>query len=237
MIQGVDVSHWQGEMDWQKAKVAGARFAFIRAGAMGSDGFAYEDKQFKRNRDKCHLPRGFYWFFRPNFDANKQADYFSDLILTEQWDLPPVLDIETHGGATPDVVISRTKQFLDRAKNQIGIDCMIYTRASFWNYYLGNPSWAKRHELWIARYAPLSGPWSDGYWKPSSWDTWRFWQHSADGNGLGGLYGADSKSIDLNYFNGGEAEFAAYIGDSAPEPVVASVEVPKEVNRIEIRLV
>ena len=73
---------------------------------------------------------------------------------------------------------------------------------------------------WIARYTTLPLPWGNpgdsASLKPRDWDSWVFWQFSADGNGRGPEFGAQSASIDLNYFNGDETDFRVYCGYAEP---------------------
>ena len=100
-VEGIDVSKWQGEIDWDKAKAAGAQFAFIRAGSVSNvSGTPYEDFQFRRNTQLAPpiMPVGFYWYFRPNQNAIKQAEFFINLIRDQDWKLYPVVDVEEHGG-------------------------------------------------------------------------------------------------------------------------------------------
>ena len=101
MLLGIDVSKWQLQMDWHKARSAGARFAFIRAGSISNlPGECYTDFQFERNAKIApeYFPVGFYWYFRPQHDAIKQASYFCNLIRQKRYLLPPVIDLETDGG-------------------------------------------------------------------------------------------------------------------------------------------
>ena len=215
MILGVDVSLWQGTMNWQKAEAAGARFAFIRVGSINNtSGNCYADFQFANNAANCHLERGFYWYFRVNHNPLKQADFFAGLIESVPFELPPVCDFEESAGLTQAKVQSNIKAFLDRVQSRLGATPAIYTRTSIWNFSAGNPSWAGDYPLWIARYttigkAPnMTGPWDDGKFKPSSWDTWEWWQFSADkpapGNQLGKEFGSEGGSIDLNVWNRAE---------------------------------
>lgn len=204
MILGIDVSWWQGEVNWLTAEQAGAEFAFIRAGSANSvTGNPYTDFALATHLMDCHLPRGFYWYFRPNHTPVEQANYFADLLLGERNDLGLVCDIENSAGLLPGDLQNRIKTFLDTLEAR-GHSPIIYTRASFWNFAVGNPSWASQYPLWCARYTTfgdtptMSGPWADGRFKPSSWDQWEYWQFSADGNGLGSRFGVESGSIDLN---------------------------------------
>lgn len=208
MNLGVDVSTWQGEMNWAKAEEAGAEFAFIRAGSINNEsGTPYFDYQLSNNIANCHLPRGFYWYFRPNHSPVKQAEFFVELVGDQRNDLGLVCDIETSGGPLPGEVQNRLQVFLEHLQWS-GHNPLIYTRASFWRYAVGNPSWAANYPLWIARYVTLGdeptldGPWADGKFDPVTWDQWEFWQFSADrpnpGNQLGERFGAEGGSIDLN---------------------------------------
>src|SRR3990167_537726 len=232
-VLGVDVSKWQGVLDWGKCAAAGAKFAFIRAGSIDNlTGVPYYDYQYPLNAMDApkFLPVGFYWYFRPNHDPLVQADYFCDLIEDDSWLLPPVVDVEDAGGKTPGQVADAVIAFLVRVFERLGFLPIIYTRASFWNPSVAiRDNWSL-YDLWIARYTLLPEPWGnvgDGTWlKPRDWTEWTFWQHSADGNGLGNVYGAESDSIDLDYFNGSEQDLADYIGVLPTMPSVVQVITP-----------
>jgi lysozyme len=228
---GIDVSKWNGEMDWRKAKLAGCSFVFIRAGSIDNvTGQCYTDTQFRRNADQApaHLPAvGYYWYYRPNHDPVKQAIYYVDLLRTAKWNLPPVIDVETAGGVSCSVLASRLAQMVNCLASDLGVKPIIYTRASFWNVSVNaHPLWPNL-DLWIARYKALDGPWSDGLYKPRDWDAWRFWQCSADNNRRGVEFGAPrppaaDADMDINFFNGDVPALYAYAGiTSQPEPTDA----------------
>lgn len=215
--QGFDVSWWQGAVDWKKAVDAGIKFAFIRAGSCDSaTGAMYSDHAFPTHI--IDAPKeldllGYYWYFRPNHDPIAQADYFVDLIDFAPLVLPPVADLEDAGGLGPSALEQSCKKFLDRIESKMHVKPIIYTRASWWNYYMRSPSWGPDYDLWIARYsASLSHPWGDGAYKPTSWADWKFWQYSADGNYQGPVYGVDSDHIDLNRWNGDLNSLRDYAG-------------------------
>ena len=222
MLLGVDVSHWQGEMDWYKCRTAGAKFAFIRAGSITRDGgVCYVDDQFERNATLApdYFPVSFFWYFRPQWDSALQANYFADLVSSKRARLPLVVDVESDGGLSPESVAGSVVNFIHRLYVRLDTWPMIYTRSSFWNDNVGfDPMW-EYLDLFIARYIDLPGPWADGLYKPRDWANWVFWQFSADGNGRGGEFGAQSGSIDLDYFNGDEASFSIYAGQAPPEMV------------------
>lgn len=218
MITGITVSKWQGEMRWKKAKDAGARFGYIRAGSCTeTGGLLYMDDQFERNALLApeYMPAGFFWYFRPYHDPVKQADYFCDLILLKNWKLPPACDLECSGSLTAFETTEATKAFCYRIFHRLSIWPLLYARAAWLNLHTAPDDFWSRLEFWVARYTNKPQPWGnlgDGpELTPRDFATWRFWQKSADGNGLGGQYGAESDSICIEYFNGGEAEFAEYI--------------------------
>lgn len=225
MILGVDVSKWQGEMNWDTCAEAGAQFAFVRAGSIDNvTGGCYTDYQFVRNASFApeHMPTGYYWYFRPNHDATKQANYFCDLIENEEQSLSPVIDLETNGNRTPRQVTDAAATFIAKVYERLTVWPIVYSRAIWLNANtMPHPLWAEC-DLWIARYkSTLTAPWSDRVCIPRDWDDWTFWQYIADSNravefGGEGPPGGDD-DIDLNYFNGDEAAFNAYIKKPLPQ--------------------
>lgn len=201
----VDVSKWQGELNWSvtNSKVDAA---IMRAGSIDLAGYCYTDYQFKRNWQLCKVWKELYWYCRPQFDANKQADYLCSLINEVSDNGFPkriYLDVEDSGGQSKDRIYTHLRGFeriLKAVFPNIEVGC--YTRASFWNGYVGKV-W--NVPLWIARYVNKPAPWGnpgDQSWlKPIGWDDWILWQWSADGNGRGEEFGTNptqSKSIDIN---------------------------------------
>jgi GH25 family lysozyme M1 (1,4-beta-N-acetylmuramidase) len=234
MILGIDTSHWQGVMNYPKAVSSGARFNISRAGSINNiTGNCYTDYQFPNNKYAHeHLPSGFYWFFRPNHDPYKQADYFCNLSLQTKR-APLTADAEVQGGCTPEQFRDSLAKFVGRIYANVGIWCEMYTRATVWNPHsrLVNGVYVKagvaesalwpRLNLHIARYG-VSQPWWTGtMYKPRDWNTWLFWQFSADGNGRGAEFGAGSNSIDLNYFNGDEVALRNHFFYDDAQPVPA----------------
>ena len=97
-LTGIDVSHFQGEVDWQA--VAGVRFAFIKA----TEGLADIDPRFRQNWQDSRaagLLRGAYHFLHPNLDARQQAAHFLSVVNLDDDALPPALDVEVTDGVDP----------------------------------------------------------------------------------------------------------------------------------------
>ena len=90
--KGIDVSHFQGNVDWAKVKATGAAFAFAKA----TEGTATIDKMFATNwpaMKNAGLLRGAYHFFHGSKDATDQANFFLSKFSVVAGDLPPVLDV------------------------------------------------------------------------------------------------------------------------------------------------
>lgn len=238
-VPGVDVSRWQGAMDWQVCAGAGAKFAFVRAGSCSNQtGAVYTDDQYLRNAELApdHLITGAYWYFRPNWSPQSQADYFVSLGVGDL-PLPPVCDVENNGWLGQTAVANAVRNFVDAVEANTGRKCLIYTRATFWNPGVGNPAWAGGHHLWVARYNEfVAHPWADDpdTLRPEPWTDWTFWQWSADGNGQGPTYGAESSAIDLNRWNGTYDDLLAYVG-LEPEPDLEQRVADLEAAQVEDR--
>lgn len=208
-IEGVDVSHHNGTIDWNRVEAAGVRFAFIRV----SDAL-YEDTQFDRNWSEAArvgILRGAYQYFRPNKDVNAQADLLIERMGTlEANDLPPVIDVEYDGSLAPSVVAQRVRQWIDRVQAATGRTPIIYTAYYFWRDEVGNAD-PQGSPLWIANYGvtcPLV---------PDAWSRWTFHQYSESGT-VAGISG----DVDRDVFDGTEAELLALTaatGSTTPERI------------------
>lgn len=190
MLQGIDVSRWQGVMDWTQAVKGGAQFAIVRAGSIDNySGIAYADTQLFNNAGAAGLlPVSYYWFFRPNQPVERQAKYFVDLVLNIRRDFPVWCDIELAGNA------STVRKFCELVRQVMPIG--IYTNPNTVLYLLkGSKGWMADYPLWVA-------DWTKPAWVPKPFKSWSVWQYSNLGNGR--KYGAKSKTIDLNY---GKEEF------------------------------
>jgi GH25 family lysozyme M1 (1,4-beta-N-acetylmuramidase) len=216
-VPGIDVSHWNGAIDWKRVRGDGFRFVFIKA----TEGVTYEDDTFPPNWKGARsvgMLRGAYHFFHPNIDPKKQADLFINYVkkTNDLGELPPVFDLEVGDGQPNHVIISRSKIWLDRVEAELGLRPLIYSSPGFLQYQFselggGPPAWAKDYDLWIANYEPTP-------WLPPGWPRWKFWQHSKTGT-VSGI----SELVDLNWFNGTMDELFDYAGKKPPEPTTYMV--------------
>lgn len=175
-IKGLDVSEFQGEVDWERVKAAGYKFAMLRAGY----GYNTIDKQFRRNASECNrigLPVGVYWFcyaFSPE-KAVQEADGCIDIISEYRLDYPVCYDIEQASADyiekqgvsfTPALAKNVVKSFCDRIEAK-GYYAMFYTNRNFLDTYLGTEL-SKRYAYWYARYADRFDGTDCGIWQYTS---------------------------------------------------------------------
>ena len=159
-IKGLDVSKFQGEVDWERVKAAGYKFAMLRAGY----GFNTVDEQFRRNASECNrigLPIGAYWFCYATSPSSavQEADGCVNTISDYRLEYPVCYDIEqatidyaAGQGVTITPALARqlVQSFCDRIEAK-GYYAMFYSNRNFLEQYLGNDL-SKRYSLWYARY-------------------------------------------------------------------------------------
>lgn len=191
VVHGIDVSHYQGKIDWREVAASGSAFAFIKA----TDGLCTNDAMFASNwkaAREAGLRRGAYHFFRPLTNSLQQADRFITAVGSDWGELPPVLDFEVLGDASPDQALGAAKRWMDAVGTACGRKPVLYTGPAFWTSTLHDPQLFAEHPLWIAHYTDAPRPRI-----PSAWKAWTFWQHSEKGR----VPGVNSP-VDLNRFNG-----------------------------------
>ncbi|MCE9576917.1 MAG: hypothetical protein K8W52_27470 [Deltaproteobacteria bacterium] len=201
---GVDVSYYNGTIDWAKAKAAGLGFAIIRV----SDGTGFKDPKFATYATGARaqgIVRGAYQFFRPAQDVNAQAD----LMIAAQAqlaadDLPPTIDVEATGNLGPATVAARVTQWVNRVKAATGRTPIVYTGKYFWRDQVGGSTTQSDSALWVAQYTSLCPD------IPAPWTRWTFWQYSESGT-VAGIPGA----VDMDRFNGSLADLRAFASGGA----------------------
>ncbi|MCB9627464.1 MAG: glycoside hydrolase family 25 protein [Sandaracinaceae bacterium] len=198
-VRGIDVSKWQGAIDWTKVADAGIAYAFIRTsyGLTGVD--PYFDANWAAARDAGVL-RGTYHYFNPAYSGADQARnmlaQFDD--AGDLGELPLVVDVEESSGApSPATYASRVLDFVDTIEAETGRRPMIYTGGYFWDTYVGSAALADL-PVWVAHYfndrttahCPNT---------PNAWAAWTFWQYSEMGVVSGVSGGVDSNVFDGSY--------------------------------------
>lgn len=190
-IRGIDISHHQGDIDWEKLSKAsigkeGVSFVFIKA----TEGRSYMDENFNDNFFEARengMIRGAYHYFKPAVPAREQAAYFLKQVHLEPGDLPPVLDIEEKGDLNAVQLQKAAKAWLDMVEEKYGVPPILYTNYKFKEAYLNTENF-QRFPYWIAHYYVHNLVYKGA---------WKFWQHTDCGK-LDGIKG----QVDLNIYNG-----------------------------------
>ncbi|MFN8620752.1 MAG: glycoside hydrolase family 25 protein [Chloroflexota bacterium] len=172
---GVDVSVYQGALDWSLIKAAGMKFAFIRATAGLSTVDAKFAQHVRRARAQGMLI-GAYHFFDYTADGLAQADRFIDTaaangMLTDA--LPLAVDIEclgSYGWSVWAKAVPQLRAFVDRVYERTGRKPILYTSRTMWRQVMGNDRGFSDLPLWVACWR------CDPPLLPVGWKTWRFWQ-------------------------------------------------------------
>jgi lysozyme len=200
---GMDVSHWQTNMNWDTSKAAGIEFAFIKA----TEGNSILDAYYARNwydSKRVGIPRGAYHFYDYRVNPVTQACWLLEKTQLDAGELGYVLDVEelkvkkngvTVKIKTPITYAQDLKIFCDTVQGE-NLPIIIYTAYSWWrDHGLEAALWARQCPLWIANYNNVA-PIVPLPWGPDSWTFWQFTDR-----GIGKLYGTDGvtcKQIDLD---------------------------------------
>ncbi|KAF6636450.1 AMIN domain-containing protein [Paenibacillus sp. EKM208P] len=191
--QGIDVSHHNGNIDWQQVAAAGKTFAFIKA----TEGTKYQDNQFLVNvqgaRDANILVGAYHFLNATTADgARQEAANFARAIDSAggRLDLPPVMDYENNPkGLTPAQISEVAHAFLDEMERLTGRQPIVYTGNVFASKF--DPTFSM-YKLWVARYSTTQKPTA-----VPAWNNWWAWQYSSTGS-VPGIQG----QVDLDEYNG-----------------------------------
>jgi lysozyme len=200
-VHGVDVSRWQGKINWAVLRKNGANFAYIKA----TDGGDRLDPMFRRNWNasaEAGVRRGAYHFFYWCRPAAHQAEWFIRHVPREANALPPVIDVEwTRSRSCPRhpsraAVLKKMNTFMNMLEAHYGQRPIIYTAPDFYEDNLQGAF--PNHPFWLRAVAEHPSKVYPGR-------DWVFWQYS--GTGLSKGVG---EKIDLNVFNGDAAAWSGW---------------------------
>lgn len=227
----IDISHWNKWRYPQKAWDAGVRAVVLRLGSINNiTGVPYEDYEL---RNYLQILRGYrrmpimgYWFWRLNHNPYAQANFIADLCTMAFMEYG--FNMKTV--AVDDEIIyyfhiGLTARACQLTRDTAGVTAAVYSNPNVYgNFRYGDKSVMLPYEHWPAQWGVIN---------PDPWAPYAaagvspiLHQYSANGNGLGGLYGNDlalggSKDIDLNWYYGTEAQLTDYFAYSdtyAPPP-------------------
>lgn len=196
-LHGIDVSHHNGKIEWQKVEKMQfsdedlrIEFCFLKA----TEGMTHSDREFERNWEqlrKLGIKRGAYHFFIPWREPVGQAKNFINSVKLKKGDFAPVLDIEQNSLKSDSQIIAELETWLDIVGEHYGVKPIIYTNPNFYKKFIkGN---FDDYPLWIADYSKES---LKGYGS----NLW-FWQHNQKGwcEGVKG-------TVDYNVFLGNKQD-------------------------------
>ncbi|HEY9290735.1 MAG TPA: lysozyme [Microlunatus sp.] len=198
-VRGIDVSNWQGTVDWTAQWNAGKRFVWVKA----TEGTTYTSPSFSSQYNGSYnkgFTRGAYHFALPNKSTGAtQAKYFSDHGGGWSGDgrtLPGVVDLEynpygaTCYGLTKAQMRTWIASFSNYYKTRWNKYPAIYTSTSWWSQCV-NSSFSSTNPLWVARYSSTVGT------LPYNWSYYTVWQYS-------------SSPIDQDVFNGSATQLKTF---------------------------
>jgi lysozyme len=202
-VHGIDVSKYQGDIDWDQVRDSGVRFAWIKA----TEGGDVLDTKFAQNWNAARaagVPRGAYHFVYWCRPMDEQALWFISNVPNEPDALPPVLDVEWNGHSKTcpkrvpkNVALAEMKIMLAAMERAYGKKPVIYTTVDFHRDVMKDEF--NEYPIWVR---------SVKYYPTVKYGSrrWHFWQHTAEGR-IKGIRG----NVDRNAFNGTTKEWQAWL--------------------------
>jgi lysozyme len=220
-VHGIDVSKFQGEIDWSKVADSGVKFAWIKA----TEGGDHADARFQANWDGAKaagVPRGAYHFVYWCRSPMEEMAFFEQNAPVEADALPPVLDVEAtptsptcHRHLTQDGAIADMKVMLEEMERHYGKRPIIYTTLDFYEAILSDGALTD-YPIWVrsTKYHPTV-KYGDR--------AWRFWQYQSDA-WVPGIRG----HVDRDAFYGTKELWDAFLKDPRVLPAPAPAQMSQQ---------
>ncbi|MBB5606460.1 MULTISPECIES: glycoside hydrolase family 25 protein [unclassified Janthinobacterium] len=193
---GIDVSHYNGDIDW--AKVAAdknkPKFVYMKA----TEGRSIVDAKYQDNRKRAKehgLLCGAYHFFVPEVPVQEQVEHFCKVVGSVEGELPPMLDVE-HSGLAKHAYAAALMQWLQQAGDRLKCVPGIYAGPYFWNSNVGSFTPFLASPLWISNFTQASHP-----LLMSGATSYTFWQYT-DSTKIDGIAG----KVDMDRYAGSLAQ-------------------------------
>lgn len=204
-VHGIDVSRYQGDINWQAVKASGIGFAYLKA----TEGGDYVDPKFTANwqgAKAAGMPVGAYHFVYWCRPAHEQAAWFKQHIPNDPNALPPVLDLEWNGHSRTcpkkvprELALEKVRLMLYELEQLTGKRPIIYTDITFHREVLQGEAEFDKYPFWLRS---VAAPPEDRY----VGRRWSFWQYTATAQ-IAGIRG----DVDKNTFGGTESEFKGWV--------------------------
>ena len=220
-IHGIDVSKFQGDIDWSKVADSGVKFAWIKA----TEGGDHADERFQANwtgAKQAGIPHGAYHFVYWCRPPMEEMAFFEQNAPVEDDALPPVLDVE----ATPtsktcprhlsqEDAIADMQVMLNEMERHYGKRPIIYTTVDFYEAILSDGAFMD-YPIWVrsTKYHPAVRYGSRA---------WHLWQYQSDAwvPGIG-------TKVDRDAFYGTREQWDAFLRDPKVRPVANQVPEPAQ---------
>ncbi|QPS05684.1 glycoside hydrolase family 25 protein [Acinetobacter johnsonii] len=198
-VKGFDVSHHQGDIQWQSISPQEFKFVYLKA----TEGGDFKDRKFQDNwlkaREQGFLV-GAYHFYRLCRDGQIQAQNFIETVPKKTDSLPPVIDLEYDSNCintyTREQLLKEIQVMHDQLYKHYGLQPIFYTSKAFYNIVLVDKF--KKTPLWIREY--------QGQPELKGNPKWTFWQHTSQGQ-IKGI----PTLVDLNVFQGSEQDWISFL--------------------------
>ncbi len=217
-VSGIDVSRYQGTVNWKAVADAGYRFAVVRAtiwNAKIDDNFAVN----WNGARNAGLLVSAYHVVKADVAAAAQIDYFAQALAGHKWDLPPVLDIERDDNLSVQAITQCVRDCLHLSEQRFSRKPLVYTGAWFWNSHVSRSAEWAQYDLWVASYG------SGGAVLPAGWTAWKIWQYTGKGSAPG-----ITGDVDLDWFNGSYDDLLKYCNASPPPPAGQAAKAKSALN-------
>lgn len=195
--EGIDVSHYQGMIDWQAVAGGGnIGYAYMKA----TEGESLVDDTYRYNIEearKAGLKVGSYHYYRPNADMDMQFENLTSQILSDEQDLAIIIDVETRGRKSVDVFVRDLRNFLERVEKHYNSKPIIYTFQNFYNKYMSGEF--NDYRLMIAKYNEDEPELDDGH-------GFCIWQYTSKGE-IDGIEGYVDRSMVMPDFSVSDMAF------------------------------
>lgn len=219
LYNGIDVSEWQGEIDFREVANAGIKIVYIRV----SEGTNYIDPYFRENYEEAKvngLKIGFYHYLtaRNEEEARAEAEFYVANIKGTEPDCKLAMDFEVFDNLSTEEVNEISEVFLQTVQNLSGKECVIYSDA-FNAREVFNEELAEKYAIWVADYF-VEEPEDNG-----KWGSWVGFQYTDRGkiNGIDG-------NVDKDYFTNG-----ILLNDTSRIPEDTTKDVKQEFKEIIVK--
>ena len=173
--EGIDVSHYQGTIDWHEVATKGeVAYVYIKA----TEGSTIQDDCYDYNiheARKAGLKVGSYHFFRANTSIDEQLRNMTAVVKKEDQDLVPIIDVELTNRVSSSAMVQKLKTFLERVTQYYGCKPILYTFVNFYNKHFAGHSAFDDYPLMIAFYRDYQPELNDGR-------KYIIWQYTAEGD-------------------------------------------------------